>query len=80
MSTIPSTNSSSNATTTTSQSSNNALSSNPALQQAAQSIISGSTGNTGLEGGKYYAFLPAKNGCKAATSRTVPSDRPAQQD
>gem|GEM_PF-6381892 len=49
MSTIPSTNSSSNATTSTSQSSNNALSSNPALQQAAQSIISGSTGNTGLD-------------------------------
>ncbi|MDN7752367.1 flagellar filament capping protein FliD [Burkholderia gladioli] len=49
MSTIPSTNSSSNATTTTSQSSNNALNSNPALQQAAQSIISGSTGNTGLD-------------------------------
>ncbi|KVM64331.1 flagellar hook protein FliD [Burkholderia gladioli] len=49
MSTIPSTNSSSNATTSTSQSSNNALNSNPALQQAAQSIISGSTGNTGLD-------------------------------
>ncbi|NIF73386.1 MULTISPECIES: flagellar filament capping protein FliD [unclassified Burkholderia] len=50
MSTIPSTsNSSSNATTSTSQSSNNALNSNQALQEAAQSIISGSTGNTGLD-------------------------------
>lgn len=50
MSTIPSTsNSSSNPTTSTSQSSNNALNSNQALQEAAQSIISGSTGNTGLD-------------------------------
>ncbi|WP_186035878.1 flagellar filament capping protein FliD [Burkholderia gladioli] len=41
--------SSNSSTSNTSQSSNNALNSNPALQEAAQSIISGTTGNTGLD-------------------------------
>ncbi|MGG2042635.1 flagellar filament capping protein FliD [Burkholderia gladioli] len=51
MSTISSS-SSSNASATNngnSQSNNNALSNNSALQEAAQSIISGTTGNTGLD-------------------------------
>ena len=39
-----------------------------------------STGNTGLEGGRYYAYAPAKQGCKAATSRTLASDRPAFEE
>ena len=36
-----------------------------------------STGNTGLEGGRYYARIAAKNGCKAGSSPTIASDRPA---
>jgi hypothetical protein len=39
-----------------------------------------STGNTGLEGGRYYAKVAPKSGCKGAVSRTLASDRPVFEE